>query len=186
MMKLVTQKRLSATLLKCGVERVRFKPEYLHDIKEAITKSDLRLLISDGIVFKEPVKGVSRVRARKIAVQKRKGLRRGHGSRKGTANASTPDKEKWMAKVRKQRAFLKELKESGLIDGATYRDAYRKSKGGFFRSKRHIKLYFDDQRLWIARDAKEDSTGPAASPEKTAARDQKPVKATARPAKNDE
>ncbi len=147
-MKLTTQKRLAATLLKCSPERVRFKPESLHDIKEAITKSDLRLLVSDGIIYRVQERGVSRVRARKTAEQKRKGLRRGHGSRKGTPNASTPDKEKWMNKVRKQRAFLKEIQEKGLISGPTYRSLYRKSKGGFFRSTRHIKLYLDDQRLW--------------------------------------
>jgi len=147
-MKLATQKRLAASLLKCGLDRVRFRPEHLHDIKEAITKSDLRLLITDGIIFKEPMTGVSRVRARKIGAQKRKGLRRGHGSRKGTPNASTPDKEKWMNKVRSQRVFLKELRDKKHVSGATYRSLYRKSKGGFFRSRRHIKLYLDDQRLW--------------------------------------
>ena len=153
-MKLATQKRLAATLLKCSSDRVVFKPEHLHDVKEAITKSDLRLLISDGVISRQPVKGVSRVRARKIREQKRKGLRRGHGSRKGTPNASTPDKEKWMNKVRKQRAFLKELKDKELVTIQIYRNLYRKSKGGFFRSKRHIKLYLDDQRLWKKKESK--------------------------------
>ena len=85
-MKLDTQKRLAGTLLKCSPKRVRFQPENLHDIKEAITKSDLRLLISDGIIFKQPMKEVSRVRARKIQVQKRKGLQRGHGGRRRKAH----------------------------------------------------------------------------------------------------
>ncbi len=147
-MKLATQKKLAASLLKCSQQRVKFKPEHLHEIKEAITKSDLRLLISDGIIFKQGEKEVSRVRARKIRVQKRKGLRRGHGSKKGTPNANTPDKERWMNKIRAQRAFLQELKQKGHLSIATYRALYRKSKGGFFRSKRHIKLYCDDQRLW--------------------------------------
>lgn len=147
-MKLSIQKRIAGQLLKCSPKRITLKPALLADIKEAITKSDIRLLISDRVIKKKPVKGVSRVRARKIREQKRKGLRRGHGSRKGTRNASTPEKEKWMARVRSQRAFLKELKEKGLISGQTYRSLYRKSKGGFFRSKRHIKLYLDDRRLW--------------------------------------
>lgn len=147
-MKLVTQKRLAAILLKCGLDRVRFDPARLNDIKEGITKSDMRLLISDGFVWAEPVKGVSRVRARKIAGQKRKGLRRGDGSKKGTPNAAVSDKDRWMARIRSQRAFLRELKEQKLVSLAAYRELYLKSKGGFFRSKRHIKLYMDDHRLW--------------------------------------
>ncbi|RME31740.1 50S ribosomal protein L19e [Candidatus Woesearchaeota archaeon] len=147
-MKLKLQKRLAAALLNCSPKRVRFDPAQVNDIKEGITKSDMRLLITDKLVSKRPEKGVSRVRARKTRAQKRKGLRRGHGSKKGTPNANHPQKERWMSKVRVQRAFLKELKEKGRIALTTYRLLYRKAKGGYFRSKRHIKLYIDDQRLW--------------------------------------
>ncbi len=114
-MKLDAQRRVAASLLGCGPQRVRFDPARLHDIKEAITKSDMRLLISDGIVTAHPIKGVSRVRARKTRAQKRKGLRRGDGSRKGTASAANDSKRAWMTKIRGQRAFLLELKEKGLV-----------------------------------------------------------------------
>jgi len=43
---------------------------------------------------------------------------------------------------------LKELREKSLIDKKIYRDTYRKSKGGFFRSRRHIKIYMDENNLW--------------------------------------
>ncbi len=147
-MKLRLQKRLAARLLGCGTKRVRFDPVQLNDIKDGITKSDMRLLLSDKLVTKRPEKGVSRARARKLRVQKRKGLRRGHGSKKGTANANYAQKERWMSRVRVQRSFLKELKEKGRITLEAYRALYRKVKGGYFRSKRHLKLYLDDQRLW--------------------------------------
>lgn len=147
-MKLNTQRRVAASLLKCGPGRVRFDPASLSDIKEAITKSDMRLLISDGIVSKDAVKGVSRARARKLHTQKRKGLRRGSGSRKGTPSAIQDSKRQWMTQIRSQRTFIQELRESQLVSHDTYRDLYRKSKGGFFRSRRHIKLYLDDHRLW--------------------------------------
>ncbi len=149
-MKLDTQRRIAASLLKCGSDRVVFDPARANDIKEAITKSDMRLLISDGIVRARPVAGVSKARARKIKAQKRKGLRRGHGSKKGTPNASLDGKTRWVAAVRSQRAFIQELREKGLLSPSTFRDVYRKSKGGFFRSQRHIKLYLDDRRLWQA------------------------------------
>lgn len=152
-MKLRVQKRLAASLLKRSPKRIRFDPAQLHEIKESITKSDLRLLVSDGVISGVQKRGVSRARARKIHTQKRKGLRRGHGSKKGTFNANLSNKDRWMARVRSQRKFLQELKEKGLVTVPTYRALYLKSKGGFFRSQRHIKLYLDDQRLWQKKDA---------------------------------
>jgi large subunit ribosomal protein L19e len=148
-MKLNTQRRIAASLLDCGIDRVRFDPARLNDIKEGITKSDMRLLISDGLVWAHPVVGVSRVRARENRIQRRKGLQRGHGSRKGRSGAVTSSKSRWIASVRSQRAFIQELRSSALITNDSYRELYRKSKGGFFRSKRHIKLYLDDKRLWL-------------------------------------
>lgn len=162
-MKLDAQKRVAAKVLKCGPGRVRFNPAHLHDIKDAITKSDMRLLVSDGLVAAIPKKGISRSRARKIRVQKRKGLRRGSGSRKGTMKAAIGSKEQWMLRVRSQRAFLAELKEKGLLSLADYHMLYRKSKGGFFRSVRHIKLFIDDKRLWQAKPKKEESAAAAAA-----------------------
>lgn len=147
-MDLTSQRRIAASLLDCGLDRVWFDPKHLHDIKEAITKSDMRLLISDGIVKAAPIKATSRVRARKTRVQKRKGLRRGAGSKKGTANANAPKKEQWMNKVRSQREFLRELRDKKLVTLSNFRQLYLKVKGGLFRSKRHIKIFIDDHRLW--------------------------------------
>ena len=41
------QRRLAAQILKCGENRVRFDPESLEDIKEAITKQDIKDLLKD-------------------------------------------------------------------------------------------------------------------------------------------
>ena len=75
------------------------------------------------------------------------GRKKGHGSRKGTANARLGDKKKWMSRIRLQRTFLKELKTKNKLTNEVYKDLYRKSKGGFFRSKRHIKLYITEHNL---------------------------------------
>ena len=40
-----------------------------------------------------------------------------------------------------------ELKTGSKISDEVYKDLYRKSKGGFFRSKRHIKLYLTEHKL---------------------------------------
>jgi len=146
-MKLTLQKRLAASVLGCSEKRVAFDPARLEDIKEAITKTDIRLLIGEGAIREKPVKGVSRVRANKRKTQKSKGLRKGEGSRKGKVTARASKKEKWIKKMRAQRKFLKQLKLKGLLKPDAFKELYTKSKGGFFRSTKHIKLYIQEKNL---------------------------------------
>ncbi len=146
-MKLNIQKKLAGKILKASPKRVKLDPARGEDIKEAITKADLKSLIAEGAITKKQKKGVSRARANKILRQKRKGQRKNAGSRKGKATARQPKKEAWMNKIRKQREFLKELKQKGYLESKTYNDLYKKAKGGFFRSKNHIKLYMDEHKL---------------------------------------
>ena len=54
-----------------------------------------------------------------------------------------------MKKIRLQRKFLKELYNKEYLNPQIYRKLYNKAKGGFFRSKRHIKLYIDDNDLVV-------------------------------------
>ena len=146
-MQLNTQKRLAAQILKCSKNRIWFDQDRLEDIKESITKADIRSLIGDNAIKEKPAKGVSRARARKIALQKRKGRRKGHGSRKGKKTARLRKKIAWANSIRIQRRFLKELRDKGIITKSTYQNLYLKAKGGFFRSKRHIKLYIEERNL---------------------------------------
>ena len=146
-MKLNVQKRLAAQALKCSTKRITLDTSRLSDIKEAITTYDIRALVNGGAILKKNKQGVSRGRARELAAQKSKGRRRGHGSRRGTANARDNTKDQWMNRIRLQRDFLKDLKDHKKIKNETYRQLYRKAKGGFFRSKRHIKLYLEEHKL---------------------------------------
>ena len=148
-MKLTTQKRLAAAIMNCSPKRIKFDPRRLKDIKEAITKADLKALIQDKDITRAPEKGVSRVRARKRAIQRSKGLQKGAGKKKAKKTATITKKASWIKKIRIQRAFIKELKEKQIISAATYRNLYRKTKGGFFRSKRHIKLYIQEHDLGV-------------------------------------
>ena len=141
------QKRLAGSVLKAAPKRVRFDPSRLHDIKAAITKADIKTLVTEGIIHAIPVRGVSRSRARKIAKQRAKGLRKGPGSREGKATARMPAKESWMNKIRAQRTFLKELKQKKIVTTEAFKTLYAKSKGGYFRSVRHIKIYMNEQNL---------------------------------------
>lgn len=146
-MKLKIQKRLASDVFKCSKKHVRFDTEMLEEIKKSITKADIKSLISENIIYKKPIVGVSRVRARKIRIQKSKGQMRGDGSRKGKKTARLPRKKRWMLKIRAQRDLLKILKEKEIIAKDVYRQLYKKSQGGFFRSRRHIKLYIEEHNL---------------------------------------
>ncbi|MBW3004728.1 50S ribosomal protein L19e [Candidatus Woesearchaeota archaeon] len=147
MKNLKLQKRLAAEMMKCSPNRVHFNPERTSDVKEAITKADIRGMIKQGVITEKKIKGISRVRARKIKVQKRKGRQRGSGSRKGKFTARAKPKTVWMNAVRAQRKFLKELKDKDLLTPGSFWDLYRKSKGGFFRSVRHIKLFIKEKGM---------------------------------------
>ena len=92
------QKRLAADILSrregrtVGIHRIWINPDYLDDVTNAVQKDDIRQLIEEGVIKARPLVGNSRGRARKAEAQKAKGRRKGHGSRKGTANARTPKK----------------------------------------------------------------------------------------------
>jgi len=146
-MKLNNQKRIASKLLKVGKKKVKFDTERLSDIKESITKADLRSLIGQGAIKVSGKNSQSKSRARKNAEQKRKGRRKGHGSRKGKSTARLPSKRTWINKVRLQRTLVKTLKDKDLITSQTYRLLRNKIKGGFFRSKKHLSLYLKDNKL---------------------------------------
>jgi large subunit ribosomal protein L19e len=147
-MNLRNQKRIASDILKSGRKKIKFNPERSSDIKEAITRSDIRTLIIDKAIKAEPKRGVSRSRARKTIIQKRKGRQTGSGSRKGKKTSRLSKKQDWMNHVRKQREFVQELRDKKLITTNIYRTMYKKIKGGYFRSKNHVKLYLTENKLF--------------------------------------
>ena len=141
------QRRLASQILKCGEHRIRFDPERLDDIKEAITKTDVRSLINQGAITRRRVLNTSRFWSRKRKEQKSYSKQKGHGSRKGKKTARTPQKRSWINKIRLQRKYIQSLRDNKLISTTDYHELYMKSKGGFFRSIRHLKLYTQERGL---------------------------------------
>ena len=110
-MELKIQKRLAAQVLKCSPKRIRLDTERLEEIKEAITKADIRSLINTKAIVKVQKKGVSRFKAKIRHLKKKEGRYKGFGSRKGRNTARLPPKRRWMNAVRLQRGLLKMLKD---------------------------------------------------------------------------
>jgi len=145
MTNIASQKRMAAEILKCGKSRIRITLG--KDVEEALTREDVRNLIRKGSIKKVQKKGSSRAAARKTLAQKKKGRRKGMGSRKGRMRARMPRKKEWMTSVKTLRAVIKDLRDSGRIERKDYRLLYRRVKGGMFRNKKHIMLYIKEHEL---------------------------------------
>lgn len=146
-----SKKILAAKILKTSPWKIRFAADAAEDIQKAITRADLRGLIAVGKITEQAANYHSRARARAIKAQKRKGRQRGKGSHKGSKHSIVSRKEQWMIRIRVQRAFLRELLEKQLLDRKNYRQLYLMSKGGYFRNRRHIKLYLTERHLLQAK-----------------------------------
>lgn len=138
---------MAAGIFGCSPKKVVFDTERLAEIKEAITKTDLRALIEQGAIRKLPARGVSKARIRVAQEQKGKNRRKGHGSRKGSAGARTVRKTAWVNRVRLQRSYLQSLRPSNVVNQVQFVEVYRKIKGGFFRSKRHLELFLTERGI---------------------------------------
>ena len=146
-MKLTTQKRLAADVMKVGKSRVWIDPDFLDEISLAITRDDIRRLVDEGAIQKKPIRGVSRGRARHKLRQKRKGQRSGPGRKKGKATSKLSGKDRWMMKIRPMRKELKKLRADGKITSRIYRELYLKAKGNAFRNTAHLRTYITERRL---------------------------------------
>ena len=142
------KKRLVAEILKVSPKKVKFISEALPDIQKAITRADMRGLLAVKKIVERQVSGHSRARARKLLQQKRKGRRKGRGTRKGPAFSQLTKKDRWKNRIRVQRRFLRNLHEKQLLNPNAYRQLYAKSKGGYFRNVRHLKLYLEEQQMF--------------------------------------
>ena len=137
------QRRLAADILKCGKNRVWIDPSRVEDVEEAITRSDIRFVIREGAIRSRQKLGISRGRAERKKAQRKKGRRRGIGSRKGAMYARLPRKERWQTTIRALRSQLREMRDTGQIDRSIYRAYYRMAKGGMFKSRAHLISHLD-------------------------------------------
>ncbi len=126
-------RRIGASILKRGKNSIRIKPDSIDDAKKAITREDIRSLISKGGVYALKEKHNESRYAKNLAEKKMEGRRRGPGRRKGTVKARTGMTYK--KKIRAQRRIIKELKATKAIDNELFKEFYALVKGGTFQNK---------------------------------------------------
>ena len=135
-MNLKSKRRLAASVLGVGVDRVVFNDEYSDLIQDAITRSTIRGLVGFGAITVTPEKGISRGRFRTKSQKLKRG--RSAGSTEGSAHARNPRKDMWISKVRALRWRLKVAKDRKQISPDAYRMLYKQVKGGQVRGVKHL------------------------------------------------
>ena len=134
-MNLNKKKELASKVLRVGKNRIQFNSENLPEIKEAITKQDIRDLYQSGIIGIKPVKGRKKIVKRKT--------RRGPGKIKKKVDKR---KEVYVKITRKLRGYIKELKKLGKISNEEYISLRKKIRMRMFRSKAHLKEQLGERK----------------------------------------
>ena len=126
-MNLSKKKKLAKRTLNVGGDRIVFLESRLEEIKDAITKQDIRDLVKSGAIIVKEIKG-------RKTVQRTKSRSTGNIRKKARKK-----KREYIILTRKLRGYLKGLKAEGKILGEHVTDMRKKIRNREFRSRAHLK-----------------------------------------------
>ncbi len=129
-MNLKKKKILAAKTLRVGKNRIVFNSEALNEIKEAITKQDIKSLFEEGAIKIKPIKG------RKTVVRRKR--RKGPGKIKIKVGHR---KQEYVRLTRKLRSYIKYVRSNNQVSKDIYKDVRKKIKNRYFKSLANLKEY---------------------------------------------
>lgn len=132
-MNLSKKKKLAARTLKVGKDRIVFVNSRLEEIKEAITKRDIRDLYETKAILVKEIKG--RKKKEKKAKKKSVG-----NVRKKIRNR----KRDYVILTRKLRKYIRGMKEQGKLSNENFKMVRKKIRNKEFRSKSNLKEYLEE------------------------------------------
>ncbi len=127
-MNLEKKRALASRALNIGKNRISFNPERLNEIKDSLTKQDIRDLVSSRAILIKEIKGRKQNEKRKT--------RRREGSIK-QRNIDT--KGEYMLLTRKLRSYLLHQRSRGLIPQELFLKVRKEIKSSSLRSLSHLK-----------------------------------------------
>lgn len=126
-MNLKTKKQLAARVLDVGVERVMFDDARLNEIKESLTRQDIKDLVKNKAIL-------LKVKSGRRKIKKRKTKKR-MGKIKKKVNKR---KQNYVILTRKLRKTIADLRKSGMITNEQYSELRKKIKAKSFKSRAHL------------------------------------------------
>jgi large subunit ribosomal protein L19e len=129
-MNLRAKKQLAANTFGVGKSRIAFVNERIEEIKEAITKQDMRNLQKDGAIIIKEIRG----RSKNINKKKKNGM----GNVRVKVNTRKRD---YVILTRKLRKVLADKKKKGEIDRKEIKEIRKKIRNKMFKSKVHLNEY---------------------------------------------
>ena len=135
MTNLKIKKSLAARALDVGKSRIVFILSRLSEIKEALTKQDIRDLKNDGAIIVKDVSG------RKKNVNKKKRKTTGKIKKKVKNR-----KQEYVKMTRKLRKYVLEMKKQGKVSRDEYLDIRKKIRNRIFKSSANLKSYIGGLR----------------------------------------
>ena len=133
-MNLAKKKELASKVLGVGKKRILFVEENLPEIKEAITRMDIKDLHESGAIKIREISGRKKIVRRKN--------RRRTGKIKQKVNHR---KAEYVIITRKLRAFTRGMVRTGKIDKEQNREIRRQIRSRKFRSKRQLKEHLENK-----------------------------------------
>lgn len=132
---IIKKKELASKALKIGKGRIKFVKERLDEVKEAITKQDIRDLVLSGAIIVNPVKG-----RRKNEKRKNK---RGTGKVKKKVKKR---KQEYVKITRKLRKHVQHLKKKGELTRDEFKRLRKDIRNRSFKSKANLKLNIEEMK----------------------------------------